>query len=232
MKKIFLLLFVVLFASNIYAQQNAFQVIHVKAEENSQDNIEELFDNFFGAKKMKEGNAVALERIWMGGPKDMTHRVVFLWPLGGQGFEEGEITPAENRAFWSELINRVEAWGPSHAGRFINFIEGDIEVNPYVQIWDIIPEDPESFKKAQLELVNSLPDVFKGRFVGFGTYDINRPDGATHWALVSGKNVDDHLSFVTELQTKHSKKFMKYIEDRGGVELISNFTFENLRFIR
>ena len=79
---------------------------------------------------------------------------------------------------------------------------------------------------------NSLPDVFKGRFVGFGTYDINRPDGATHWALVSGKNVDDHLSFVTELQTKHSKKFMKYIEDRGGVELISNFTFENLRFIR
>ena len=88
MKKIFLLLFVVLFTSNIYAQQNAFQIIHVQAEENSQDNIAELFDNFFGANKMKEGNAVALERLWMGGPKDMTHRVVFLWPLGGQGFED------------------------------------------------------------------------------------------------------------------------------------------------
>jgi len=75
----------------------------------------ELFDNFFGAKKMKEGNAVALERLWMGGPKDMTHRVVFLWPLGGQGFEEGEVTPAENSAFWSDLINRVESWGPGHA---------------------------------------------------------------------------------------------------------------------
>ena len=26
--------------------------------------------------------------------------------------------------------------------------------------------------------------------------------------------------------------FMKYMEDRGKVELVHNFTFENLRFIR
>ena len=40
------------------------------------------------------------------------------------------------------------------------------------------------------------------------------------------------LHLLSSSPTKHSKKFMKYIEDRGGVELISNFTFENLRFIR
>jgi hypothetical protein len=81
-------------------------------------------------------------------------------------------------------------------------------------------------------LVKSLPEVFEDRFVGFGTYDVNRPDGATHWVLVSGKDLDDHLKFVNDLQTKHSKTFNKYIEDRGNVELVHNFTFENLRFYK
>ena len=62
-----------------------------------------------------------------------------------------------------------------------------------------------------MDLVKSLPEVFEDRFVGFGTYDVNRPDGATHWVLVSGKDLDDHLKFVNDLQTKHSKTFNKYI---------------------
>ena len=108
----------------------------------------------------------------------------------------------------------------------------DVEKTPFVQIWDIKPKNPEAFQKAQMEFVNSLPDEFKDRFVGFGTYDINRPNGATHWALVSGADLDDHLSFVNNLQKNQTKKFMKYMEDRGEVELVHNFTFQNLRFIR
>ena len=115
---------------------------------------------------------------------------------------------------------------------FINFVEGDVEKYPYVQIWDIIPEDPSAFAKAQTEFVESLPELFKDRFVGFGTYDINRPNGATHWALLSGTNLDDHLKFTNDVQTTYSKKFKKYLEDRGAVELIHNFTFDNKSFIK
>ena len=230
--KRYLTLLICLLSINIYSQQMGFNVVYVEAEPNSEDNIIEALDSYFGAKKFKPGGAVALERLWIGGPQDMSHRLVFLWEIGNQGFEEGEFNPIENQAFWSNIVNRVESWGEGHAGRFINFVEGDVEKYTYVQIWDIIPQDPAAFAKAQSEFVESLPELFKDRFVGFGTYDINRPNGATHWALLSGANLDDHLNFANEVQTTYSKKFNKYLEDRGEVELIHNFTFENKSFIK
>ena len=222
------------FSLNTYAQQMGFQVVYVKAEENSQDNITEILDEFYKNNKLKTNGALALERLRLGRPEGTTHRIVFLWELGNRGFEEGEVTQDENRAFWSSLIRRIDswAWDQSYAGRFLNFIEGDVEKYPYAQIWDIKPENPQKFKDAQMELVKSLPEVFKDRFVGFGTYDVNRPDGATHWALVTGKDLDDHLKFANDLQTKYTKVFNKYLEDRGSVELVHNFTFENLRFYK
>ncbi len=233
MKKIIAIV-LLFFSFNTYSQQMGFQVVYVKAEENSQDNIAEILDEFYENNKLKTNGAVALERLRLGRPEGTTHRIVFLWELGNRGFEEGEVTPVENRAFWSSLIRRIDswAWDQSYAGRFLNFIEGDVEKYPYAQIWDIKPQNPENFKNAQMDLVKSLPEMFKDRFVGFGTYDVNRPDGATHWALVSGKDLDDHLKFVNDLQTKHTKVFNKYLEDRGNVELVHNFTFENLRFYK
>ena len=222
------------FSFNIYSQQMGFQVVYVEAEENSQDNITEILDEFYKNNKLKTNGALALERLRLGRPEGTTHRIVFLWELGNRGFEEGEVTQDENRACWSSLIRRIDswAWDQSYAGRFLNFIEGDVEKYPYAQIWDIKPENPENFKNAQMDLVESLPEVFKDRFVGFGTYDVNRPDGATHWALVTGKDLDDHLKFANDLQTKYTKVFNKYLEDRGSVELVHNFTFENLRFYK
>ena len=85
-----------------------FNVVYVEAEPNSEDNIIEALDSYFGAKKFKPGGAVALERLWIS-PQDMSHRLVFLWEI--QGFEEGEFNPIENQAFWSNIINRVESWG-------------------------------------------------------------------------------------------------------------------------
>jgi len=233
MKKIIAIV-LLFFSFNTYSQQMGFQVVYVKAEENSQDNITEILDEFYKNNKLKTNGAVALERLRLGRPEGTTHRIVFLWELGNRGFEEGEVTQDENRAFWSSLIRRIDswAWDQSYAGRFLNFIEGDVEKYPYAQIWDIKPENPQKFKDAQMDLVESLPEVFNDRFVGFGTYDVNRPDGATHWALVTGKDLDDHLKFANDLQTKYTKVFNKYLEDRGSVELVHNFTFENLRFYK
>ena len=230
MKNLLLVTFLFLSFTS-FSQDMAFNVVYIQAEENAQDNIVELFDNFYEGKEFKSGG-VALERLRHGRPEGMTHRVVFLWELGKQGLVDGQATEYEESAFWRGVFNRVESWGTSYAGRFINWVEGDVEKTPFVQIWDIKPKNPEAFQKAQMEFVNSLPDEFKDRFVGFGTYDINRPNGATHWALVSGVDLDDHLSFVNNLQKNQTKKFMKYMEDRGEVELVHNFTFQNLRFIR
>ena len=56
-----------------------------------------------------------------------------------------------------------------------------------------------------MDLVKSLPEVFEDRFVGFGTYDVNRPDGATHWVLVSEK-FDDHLKFIANYKPNILKR--------------------------
>ena len=46
-----------------------FQVVYVKAEENSQDNIAEILDEFYENNKLKTNGAVALERLRLGRPE-------------------------------------------------------------------------------------------------------------------------------------------------------------------
>ena len=75
--KQYLTLLICLLSINIYSQQMGFNVIYVEAEPNSEDDIIEALDGYFGTKKFKPGGAVALERLWIGGPEDMTHRLVF-----------------------------------------------------------------------------------------------------------------------------------------------------------
>ena len=85
-----------------------FNVVYVEAEPNSEDNIIEALDNYFGTKKFKPGGAVVLERLWIGGPKDMTHRLVFLWELGNQGFEEGELNLNSIKRPVSAVADNIE----------------------------------------------------------------------------------------------------------------------------
>ena len=61
------------------------------------------------------------------------------------------------------------------------------------------------------------------------TYDINRPNGATHWIVVSGKDVNDHLSLVNKLEKEFSKAFGEYFANRGQVEYIQDFMVERLK---
>ncbi len=48
----------------------------------------------------------------------------------------------------------------------------------------------------------------------FGTYDLHRPDNATHWVAVSGKNHEDQMMPYYKLQS--NSKFTKLITERGN----------------
>ena len=226
-----LMLVLILVSINAFSQQMAFNVVYVEAEENSENEIGELFDSYYGENKMKSGGAV-LERLRHGKPDGMTHRMVWLWELGKRGMVDGELAEHERSSFRRGLRNLVNKWGMSYAGRMINWYEGDIDETPYVHIWDIKPENPVAFQKAHKNIVESLPEVFNNRFNGFGTYDVNQPNGATHWVLVSGKDLDDHINLLNDMETKYSEQAQKFANDRGNVEFIHDFTFENIKFIR
>ena len=77
-----LLLFVLLmFSTDIIAQQMAYNVVYVRAEENSEWQIGNLIETYYSENKMKSGGVV-LEKLRHGRPEGMTHRIVWLWELG------------------------------------------------------------------------------------------------------------------------------------------------------
>tara|TARA_Y100001935_G_C17295872_1_gene506031 strand:- start:640 stop:1419 length:780 start_codon:yes stop_codon:yes gene_type:complete len=229
MKKI-LLVVLILFGTDVLAQQMAYNVVYVRAEENSEWQIGNLIETYYTDNKRKSGGVV-LEKLRHGRPKGMTHRIVWLWELGKSGMADGELSEYEQSNFRSQLRGYVEEWGMSYSGRMINWVEGDMRETPYIHIWDITPEDPTAFQKAHKEFIESVPEVFGGRFNGFGTYDINQPNGATHWVLVSGKDLDDHLQLLHNLETKYPAAMQKFGKERGETTIVHDFTFENLKYI-
>ena len=225
MKKIFLALFLAFFSMQISAQTMAYSVIEIKTKPFTQKDIKEAFDQVFDGVKMNKGGIV-LERFTAGDRNGMTHRIVFLYTLGEKMIEDAFWASDKNDAFWSKMGNYVEEWGNSYSGRMLSWKEGDTEKTPQVHIWDIIPENPVAFKIAHDKIVAEFESDFKDRVVGFGTYDIGLPNGATHWVALTGKDTSDHLMFYDEMEKK--PRFVKLLEERGEFELVKDFELKIL----
>ena len=226
MKKIILIL-ITFFTVNVTAQQMAFTIVHFKAHENSQNDIAELYDKHYADAKFQSGG-IFIERLWQGRENGNTHRFVWVWELGNGGIE-GEEIKFKNDAFWGEMNNYVETWGKHSSGRFLSWKDGDVSKFPYGHLWDITPEDPVAFKKAHDKIVEDASEVFDGRVVGYGTYDINRPNGASHWVVISEKDTDGHLSMHDNLEKNHSKAMNEYFKNRGQVEHVHDFVVQVLK---
>ena len=139
MKKL-LLVVLILFSIDILAQQMAYNVVYVRAEENSEWQIGNLIETYYTDNKRMSGGVV-LERLRHGKPEGMTHRIVWLWELGKRGMVDGELSEYEQSNFRSQLRGYVEEWGMSYSGRMINWVEGDMSETPYIHIWDITPKE-------------------------------------------------------------------------------------------
>lgn len=207
------------------AQTMAFSAIEVKVKPFTQDNIAKAFDKVFEGVKMNQGGVV-LERFWNGRSDGMTHRLVFMSTLGVELMEEDAISDDRNQAFWSRMQNYIEEWGSGYSGRILSWQEGDTEENPRVHIWDIRVKNPNQFKTAHDKIVEEFKKDFEGRVVGFGTYDIGRPNGASHWVALTGKDRNDHLMLYDKLEKQ--SKFIELIQQRGEVEDIRDFELQIL----
>lgn len=220
MKKIFILLLLALFTFQLSAQTMAFSVVEIKAKPFTQKDIKEAFEKAFEGVKMNKGGIV-IERFTSGKNEGMTHRIVFLYTLGEQMIEDEFWGSDKNSAFWAKMQNYVEEWGSSSSGRMLSWKEGDTDKMPQVHIWDIIPEDPVAFKTNHDKIVEEFAADFKDRVVGFGTYDIGLPNGATHWVGLTGEDTQDHLMLYDKMEKK--ERFMELLAKRGGFELVKDF---------
>ena len=77
------------------------------------------------------------------------------------------------------------------------------------------------------KILKKFKKEFEGRWVAFGTYDINYPGGATHWVGVSGKNDNDHIILYDELQK--NPEFIKLAGERGKIENVKDYMVNNIK---
>ncbi len=224
------LLILALFTSlSLTAQTMAFTAIEVKAKPHTQKDVADAFDKMFEGVEMNKGGVV-LERFWNGRTKGMTHRIVFMYPLGERLMEEGAIDPNKNEAFWAKMNNYLEEWGPAYSGRILSWKEGNTDTNNTVHIWDLKVADPKTFKAGHDKIVETFGEDFTDRVVGFGTYDIGKPGNATHWVALTGENRNDLMTLYDKLQ--NTEEFMQLIQARGPAESVKDYELEILRRIQ
>ena len=223
-----ILFLTLLFTSLLSAQTMAFTVIELKAKDFSEAKVLEDFDKLFDGVELMNGTIV-LESIETGSTLGNTHRLAWIYPLGGEMMAENAVDPLKSQVFWAKMGNYIEEWGPVHHGRILSWQPTKNEEMKLVHIWDVKAKDPIAFKKGHDNILNSFKQDFKDRLVGFGTYDINKPNGATHWVLVSGIDEEDHLMLLDKLQ--NDSKFNGLIQSRGETEEVSDFAVKHLRVI-
>ena len=219
MKKI-ILLFVFFATITLTGQNMAFSVVEFTAKPYTQKDILKAFNDTYEGVKMNQGGIV-LERIGNGRTNGATHRLVFMWTLGVEMMADDAVSDDKGSALWAKMRNFVDKWGTGYSGRILSWQEGDTDKNSNVHIWDIKIDDPNLFKAGHDKIVKKFKEDFSERVVGFGTYDIGRPNGASHWIALSGKDKNDHMMLYDKLQK--DPKFIKLIQERGPVTDIKDY---------
>ncbi len=218
MKKILYFLSFVLFTNNAFSQ-NTFRLWHFNAKQGTEEAIGNIITEHNKNAEYKSGG-VQIERITFG-DNVWTHRVVAFGELGKLG--RNDLKEYQQDLFLEKLNNYVEEWGPSYAGRFLSYVGSEPKDYPLIQIYDIKPNDPEAFKKAHDKYVNKVSKVLGNRPVGFGTYDIGSPNGATHWVVIGSSDFNDLIGQKQKME-KYTKEWEEWGKTNGGVEIKSNFT--------
>ena len=218
-----LLFFLILFTTISYAQ-NTFRLWHFNAKDGAEAAIGELMTNHNENAKFKSGG-IQIERISYG-DNVWTHRVVAFGEVGKIG--RSDLKEFQQELFLERLNNYVEEWGPSYAGRFLSYVGGQPKDFPFVQIYDLELKDPDAFKKAHDKFVSKASKIIGDRPIGFGTYDIGSPGGATHWVVIGSSGFSDLISQKQLWEDNLSKEATEWAQTNGGVEFKSNFIIQVL----
>lgn len=223
MRKFLSLVIFVFITTNSYSQ-NTFRLWHFNAKNGTETAIGALMSQYNENAEFKSGG-VQVERISLG-DNQWTHRVVAFGEVGKIG--RTDLKEFQRDLFLEELNNYVEEWGPAYAGRFLSYQGGQPKDYPFIQIYDITPNDPAAFKKAHDTFVSKVSKTLGDRPIGFGTYDIGSPGGATHWVIIGSSGFSDLIDQKQKWEDNYSKEAAEWAKNNGGVEFKSNFTIRVL----
>jgi hypothetical protein len=175
---------------------------------------------------MKPNGGFGIQKYEHGGDNGMTHRLVWYWKLG-EDLWEGTNVQEKAPLWWNQMNNYVEEWGESYMGRSLSRQDGTNEDYVWTHIWDFKTDNPNQFKTAHDKIVKTFKKENEGRWVAFGTYDVNRPNGATHWVGVSGKDAHELIMLYDKLQNQ--SEFVKLIAERGKTEDVRDYMVRRIK---
>ena len=226
MKKIILLITIML---PLTLSAQAFTAVKIKVTNGSQGSVAQLIDDHFKDANFIEGSGFNIERLWQGSG-EWTHRIVFYGELGNRGRMDGDMSPFQNSAFWSNLRLYTEGHYEASSGRVLEWKEGNDEQDNFI-VYDVTIKDMDAYMKAHQKFINEISDKdnFKNRGFAVGTYDIGRPNGAWNWIILTGEDTDDLMLMHQEMQTKYLKQLTDYFVNRGEVEEIKDYRVEILK---
>ena len=229
MKKIFLLIITSLIFVTLSAQTWGYNTVEIRIKEGNENEIIEAYDKVHEDIKLTNGN-VGFQKIHKGSENGMTHRMIWAWELGTEWFSGLDENKAE--AFWAKMGNYVEEWGESYSGRFLSWKGGSDNDDDHKirHVWNIKPKNPKQFKIGHDKLIKRFKKEFDGRIVSLGTYDFNGPNGATHWVMVSGKSMEDHMMLYHRLQEQDD--FYVLASERGEVDRVGDVEYEMIKSFR
>lgn len=226
MKKINFL-FVILFCGVSFAQTLEYTAIELTTMNGvSFNTVSNLVDTYMKDAKFNENSGYVLQRVWQGSESNI--RLLWYSPLGMSNRSDGGMTAAENIAFWRSMNDYADG-NRAYSGRVLSWKQGAENQNN-MHNFSVIVSDPVNFKAAHDKIVAKLSNsAFKDRTIGLGTYDIGRPDGATHWVSLSGTSNSDIISLYDILQNKYSKEMSELFNTRGEVIDVTDFRTTDLK---
>lgn len=230
MKKIVLYTFI-LCSSYLFSQTRAYRVAEVTVENRENEKaLLKLFDKFYQGAKFKSGGKIIQKIIEGREPGGSTHRIVTIYDLGNFGRVDGDFEPQELEDFLTTRSLLIKSTNKIYSGRVLN-VKNDKKIveDEVFHIYDIIPKNPFKFSKAYEKALKGMSGLSGDRRFGFGTYDIGKPNGATHWTLVSGKSPGDIIKSLEEMFTDYGEEFFTFLNERGEVRDVKDFLLRNLR---
>ena len=219
MKKIILLS--LLCTTFLLSAQNI-RVYNLNVDPQDAGSVAELFKEYHSKGKRKSGNVI-LQRVQF--HNNVTHRVLLTGDPNNWG-SAIERPESDWRAYLRGTRHFRKPTMGSYTASSAYWKAGDREKYNFGQQWLIKVKDPAKYASAWIKFAKDIEPMVGDRMMGLGSISMGDLEGATHYTVFYGKNMNDLE--ITLAKIRKSKAYQEFAKNRGENEIIKSFAVQDL----
>jgi len=180
------------------------------------------FKDFNEEFKRKSG-AIGLQRVQF--LNEVTHRVIITGDPSNWGVENPADQVDRDNYFNTVSHYRSKSDG-SYTAKSLYWKAGDRVKNNTGQQWLIKVDNPAKYLAAFTKFAKAVEPMIGTRMMGLGAINMGDVDGATHYTVFYGENLND-LDVILE-KVRATKAYKEFSATRGDQEIIKSFMVQDL----